>query len=103
VLTSVLVRPHAAAGKSFFANKLTCWLWRCLCSGYVWQTAENEWGHAVVATALSVVDDTSLVSKTILGELKVIHFMALLHHQSCCTSLIFLPISRHLLLIGLVL
>lgn len=36
----------------------------------MWQTAENEWGHAVVATALSVVDDTALTGKTILGELK---------------------------------
>jgi hypothetical protein len=40
-------------------------------AGFVWQTAENEWGHAVVATALSVVDDTALTGKTILGELKV--------------------------------
>eukprot|EP00775_Hariotina_reticulata_P010358 gene10358-10516_t len=47
--------------------------------GYVWQTAENEWGHAVVATALSVVDDTALVSKTILGELKD-------HLQELCTN-----------------
>lgn len=38
--------------------------------GYVWQTAENEWGHAVVATALSVVDDTALTGKTLLPELK---------------------------------
>ncbi len=37
----------------------------------MWQTAENEWGHAVVATALTVVDDTALTSKVILGELKV--------------------------------
>jgi hypothetical protein len=41
-------------------------------AGFVWQTAENEWGHAVVATALSVVDDTALTSKTLLPELKVI-------------------------------
>jgi hypothetical protein len=40
-------------------------------AGYVWQTAENEWGHAVVATALSVVDDTALTGKTLLPELKV--------------------------------
>lgn len=43
----------------------------CLSAGFVWQTTENEWGHAVVATALSVVDDTALTSKAILGELKV--------------------------------
>lgn len=43
----------------------------CLPAGFVWQTTENEWGHAVVATALSVVDDTALTSKLILGELKV--------------------------------
>lgn len=40
-------------------------------AGFVWQTAENEWGHAVIATALSVVDDTALTGKAILGELKV--------------------------------
>lgn len=40
-------------------------------TGYVWQTAENEWGHAVIATALSVVDDTSLTGKAVIGELKV--------------------------------
>ncbi|KAF8073043.1 APUM24 [Scenedesmus sp. PABB004] len=38
--------------------------------GFVWQTAENEWGHAVVATALTVVDDTALTSKTIVSELR---------------------------------
>eukprot|EP00882_Tetradesmus_deserticola_P007752 GHRQ01008162.1.p1 GENE.GHRQ01008162.1~~GHRQ01008162.1.p1 ORF type:complete len:623 (+),score=334.69 GHRQ01008162.1:65-1933(+) len=38
--------------------------------GFVWQTAENEWGHAAVATALSVVDDTALTGKTLLPELK---------------------------------
>ena len=42
-----------------------------LLPGFVWQTTENEWGHAVVATALSVVDDTALTGKLILGELKV--------------------------------
>jgi len=42
-----------------------------LLTGYVWQTAENEWGNAVVATALSVVDDTALTGKVILGEIKV--------------------------------
>lgn len=40
-------------------------------AGFVWQTAENEWGHAVIATALSVTDDTALTGKSILGELKV--------------------------------
>ncbi|KAI8470969.1 MAG: pumilio family protein [Monoraphidium minutum] len=38
--------------------------------GYVWQMAENEWGNAVVATALSVVDDTSLTAKAIVGDIK---------------------------------
>ena len=33
--------------------------------------AVNEWGHAVLCTALGVVDDTALVSKTIVSELKV--------------------------------
>jgi hypothetical protein len=39
--------------------------------GYVWQMAENEWGSAVVATALTVVDDTALTGKTIIGDIKV--------------------------------
>eukprot|EP00877_Chromochloris_zofingiensis_P001125 jgi/Chrzof1/11012/Cz05g20110.t1 len=39
--------------------------------GHVRTMAENEWGNAVVCTALSVVDDTALVGKSILGELKV--------------------------------
>jgi hypothetical protein len=51
-------------------------------AGFVWQTAENEWGHAVVATALSVVDDTALTSKTLLPELKVIRELQLLHTLS---------------------
>ncbi|KIZ01582.1 hypothetical protein MNEG_6384 [Monoraphidium neglectum] len=38
--------------------------------GYVWQMAENEWGNAVVATALSVVDDTSLTGKAVVGDIK---------------------------------
>jgi hypothetical protein len=33
--------------------------------------AENEWGNAVVATALSVVDDTSLTGKAVVGDIKV--------------------------------
>jgi hypothetical protein len=50
-------------------------------AGFVWQTAENEWGHAVVATALSVVDDTALTSKTLLPELKVTGEIKMqLHH-----------------------
>lgn len=40
-------------------------------AGHVRTMAENEWGNAVVCTALSVVDDTALVGKSILGELKV--------------------------------
>jgi hypothetical protein len=49
-------------------------------AGFVWQTAENEWGHAVVATALSVVDDTALTGKTLLPELKVNGAMVLQLH-----------------------
>jgi len=33
--------------------------------------ADNEWGNAVVATVLSVVDDTALTGKSIVGEIKV--------------------------------
>ena len=40
-------------------------------SGHVSNMAVNEWGHAVLCTALSVVDDTALVSKTVVAELKV--------------------------------
>lgn len=40
--------------------------------------AENEWGHAVVATALAVVDDTSLTSKAIVGDIKVCRFVDIL-------------------------
>jgi hypothetical protein len=50
---------------------LTAVLLVLLCAGFVWQTSENEWGHAVIGTALSVVDDTALTGKLILGELKV--------------------------------
>mmetsp|Transcript_35571 Transcript_35571/g.78981 ORF Transcript_35571/g.78981 Transcript_35571/m.78981 type:complete len:822 (-) Transcript_35571:289-2754(-) len=38
--------------------------------GYVRETATNEWGHAVVCMALSVVDDTPLLNKCIISELK---------------------------------
>lgn len=33
--------------------------------------AENEWGSAVLATALAVVDDTSLTGKVLVGDIKV--------------------------------
>eukprot|EP00967_Tisochrysis_lutea_P036187 scaffold43528_cov24-Tisochrysis_lutea.AAC.2 len=33
--------------------------------------ATNEWGYTVLCTALTVVDDTSLVSKVVIAELKV--------------------------------
>ena len=33
--------------------------------------ALNEWGHAVLCTALSVIDDTALVAKSVVAELKV--------------------------------
>lgn len=39
--------------------------------GYVWQMAENEWGNAVVCTALAVVDDTALTVKSIGADIKV--------------------------------
>lgn len=35
--------------------------------------ATNEWGYTVLCTALTVVDDTSLVSKVVVSELKVSH------------------------------
>ncbi|KAG1679299.1 hypothetical protein FOA52_009329 [Chlamydomonas sp. UWO 241] len=38
--------------------------------GHVHDMAINEWGHAVLCTALTVIDDTSLVVKTIVAELK---------------------------------
>ena len=39
--------------------------------GFVWQMAENEWGFAVVCTALAVVDDTALTAKIIGADIKV--------------------------------
>ncbi len=33
--------------------------------------AVNEWGHAVLCAVLSVVDDTALVLKSVVSELKV--------------------------------
>lgn len=39
--------------------------------GHVHNMAVNEWGHVVVSMALSVIDDTALVVKTIIAELKV--------------------------------
>jgi hypothetical protein len=39
--------------------------------GYVWQMAENEWGNAVVATALAVVDDTALTGKALVADVRV--------------------------------
>lgn len=45
-------------------------------AGYVKEMATNEWGHVVLCTALSVVDDTSLLNKVIVSELKV--------REPCC-------------------
>lgn len=39
--------------------------------GHVMKMATNEWAHTVLCTALSVVDDTALVAKNIVAELKV--------------------------------
>lgn len=33
--------------------------------------AINEWGHAVLCVVLTVVDDTTLVIKSLVGEIKV--------------------------------
>lgn len=33
--------------------------------------ARDEWGHLVLITALSVVDDTTLLRKSIVAELQV--------------------------------
>jgi hypothetical protein len=33
--------------------------------------ATNEWGYAVLCTALSVTDDTALVTKSVVAEFKV--------------------------------
>ena len=44
-------------------------------SGHVHDMAVNEWGHAVLCTALSVIDDTALVGKSIVSELKVMSTM----------------------------
>jgi len=40
-------------------------------TGHVQTMATNEWGFTVLCMALTVVDDTSLVSKVIVAELKV--------------------------------
>jgi pumilio family protein 6 len=37
---------------------------------YVGQMASNEWGHVVLCCALSAVDDTAIMIKTILPEIK---------------------------------
>ncbi len=39
--------------------------------GHVRTAAQDEWGHAVIMTALSVVDDTALLKKIIIAELQV--------------------------------
>lgn len=40
-------------------------------AGHVHDMAVNEWGHAVLCMTVSVIDDTSLVIKTVVAELKV--------------------------------
>lgn len=42
-----------------------------LFSGFVRNMAVNEWGHVVLMTALSVVDDTQVLAKVVAAELKV--------------------------------
>lgn len=37
--------------------------------GHARAMAKDEWGHAVLSTALTVVDDTALLSKTVVSEL----------------------------------
>ena len=40
-------------------------------SGHVMTMAVNEWAYVVLATALSVVDDTAMMAKVIVAEMKV--------------------------------
>lgn len=40
-------------------------------TGHVHDMAVNEWGHTVLCAVVSVVDDTSLVSKVVCNELRV--------------------------------
>ena len=40
-------------------------------AGHVLKAAQDEWAHLVLMCALSVVDDTALLSKVILAELRV--------------------------------
>lgn len=53
--------------------------------GFVWQMAENEWGHAAAAAALSVTDDTALTGKVVVGEIKVRGFS---FWWRCCAVLL---------------
>lgn len=39
--------------------------------GHVQEALKDEWGHLPIVTALSVVDDTALLNKFIIGEIKV--------------------------------
>lgn len=40
-------------------------------AGHMLKAAQDEWAHLVLMCALSVVDDTALLSKVILAELRV--------------------------------
>lgn len=42
-----------------------------LLAGYVHRLATNEWAYTVLCTVLSVVDDTAMLNKTLVPELKV--------------------------------
>ena len=44
----------------------------CVCvQGHVGAMARDEWGHLALITALSVVDDTTLLRKMVVSELQV--------------------------------
>ena len=52
--------------------------------------ATNEWGFTLLCTALSVVDDTSLLSKIISAELKVRSMCSFIFR--CCLTVLSLTV-----------
>ena len=62
-------RPRLAAAELFPRHSPSAAGW--LLQGHVQNMAANEWGHVVLCMALSCVDDTALLSKTLVPELKV--------------------------------
>lgn len=87
--------PRASPGALPFqcflvvSSRSLCWY-----PGHVADMMVDEWAHLVLVAALSHLDDTQLLRKSLLPELTVRKFL-LLKHFDCCVLALGLYARKH--------